>query len=723
VTTYRFEYGTTDSYGSALPAVEGDAGSASRAHLVFEQLEGLTPGTTYHYRLVATNATGTTFGEDRTVTTRASDAPLGHGELPGPPDSDRAYEQVSMPDQGGNHSLGAYSYSADGNRVLYQVNGGTPESENGSWANAFLAERTAAGWKSHRALPARDEAPWQQWLIQGGNADLSKQVAMNFGGPDWTLWRFGEGSKPESLLQVPSGEIDFFGATSDDMQTIVVLKAGQNIDPDSTAPPGQWLYEVGSGTPRLVSLLPGDQVPNCAILHGGSWNLPYAGWARPAQRWLSADGRFLFFPIPISDCSGGSGSSNFYLRDLQEEETVAVSGSPVSGPDCGGAFIKQLPGSAFFWTTSRLSAEDEVPGSECTTDADVYRYDIASGERECVTCGIPDAEVSRGGNSGSGLDSGLGISSDGSRLYFASPHPLLGEGVEGANNYYRLDLGDGDLKYVATTADTLASGSGEIGDNPEYSEAMTADGSVVTFRANSAYLNELTGSDNQGFQQYYRYDDRDGSLTCVSCPAPGKAKDDVYYINILTPWIAGSQVNQSDLSVDGDTYAFTTTAPLLPADQNTARPGEDPNAGKDLYEWRDGKVLLVTDGNTSWSGAGPRMSGISASGRDIYFTVWQKLTADAPDSFGRVYDARIGGGFVFPSPPPPCPLEVCQGEPKGAPSDVTPSSAENTGPGNVKPHARKHRRCGRRAARKGAKKKRCHRAHKKSHSNKAGGGR
>jgi hypothetical protein len=32
-------------------------------------LEGLQPGTTYHYRVVATNVDGTTYGEDQTFTT------------------------------------------------------------------------------------------------------------------------------------------------------------------------------------------------------------------------------------------------------------------------------------------------------------------------------------------------------------------------------------------------------------------------------------------------------------------------------------------------------------------------------------------------------------------------------------------------------------------------------------------------------------------------------
>ena len=52
-TTYRFEYGTTTSYGSQSPVV--DAGSGSGDEPASTDLTGLAPGTTYHFRVVATN--------------------------------------------------------------------------------------------------------------------------------------------------------------------------------------------------------------------------------------------------------------------------------------------------------------------------------------------------------------------------------------------------------------------------------------------------------------------------------------------------------------------------------------------------------------------------------------------------------------------------------------------------------------------------------------------
>ena len=67
-TTYVFEYGPTTAYGAQTsPASAGAAVFSWRA--VSARLEGLQPGTRYHYRLVATNVRGTTASEDRTFTT------------------------------------------------------------------------------------------------------------------------------------------------------------------------------------------------------------------------------------------------------------------------------------------------------------------------------------------------------------------------------------------------------------------------------------------------------------------------------------------------------------------------------------------------------------------------------------------------------------------------------------------------------------------------------
>jgi hypothetical protein len=66
-TTYHFEYGTTTSYGKRTG--DANAGSGQSGRSVSATIGGLTPNTRYHYRVVATNAQGTTRGRDRTFTT------------------------------------------------------------------------------------------------------------------------------------------------------------------------------------------------------------------------------------------------------------------------------------------------------------------------------------------------------------------------------------------------------------------------------------------------------------------------------------------------------------------------------------------------------------------------------------------------------------------------------------------------------------------------------
>jgi hypothetical protein len=71
-TSWRFEYGTTTAYG--LESGGGDTTAGSAPEAVSAQLSGLSAGTTYHYRLVATNADGAVTGADRTFRTAAGPA-------------------------------------------------------------------------------------------------------------------------------------------------------------------------------------------------------------------------------------------------------------------------------------------------------------------------------------------------------------------------------------------------------------------------------------------------------------------------------------------------------------------------------------------------------------------------------------------------------------------------------------------------------------------------
>jgi hypothetical protein len=70
-THYYFQYGTSTSYGSSTASV--DAGSGVGFVPVSSVVHGLTPGTTYHYRIVASNGEAA-YGKDQTFTTSSTTA-------------------------------------------------------------------------------------------------------------------------------------------------------------------------------------------------------------------------------------------------------------------------------------------------------------------------------------------------------------------------------------------------------------------------------------------------------------------------------------------------------------------------------------------------------------------------------------------------------------------------------------------------------------------------
>src|SRR5205807_135379 len=70
-TTYYFQYGTSTAYGNTTPSPAASAGSGTTNVNASAAVVSLTPNTTYHYRLVATNASGTNTGADRAFKTPA----------------------------------------------------------------------------------------------------------------------------------------------------------------------------------------------------------------------------------------------------------------------------------------------------------------------------------------------------------------------------------------------------------------------------------------------------------------------------------------------------------------------------------------------------------------------------------------------------------------------------------------------------------------------------
>ena len=162
-THFRFEYGTGTEYGHSVPAPDGEAGSGKAAVALSVLAGHLAPGTSYHYRVVASNECEPVAhpgvqcvveGPDRTFTTQAASSPASSssGLIDG-----RAWEMVSPPDKHGasleaiSEEGGLIQAAADGSGIAYFAKGPiTGESQgNRSIADTqALSTRTSNGWST-----------------------------------------------------------------------------------------------------------------------------------------------------------------------------------------------------------------------------------------------------------------------------------------------------------------------------------------------------------------------------------------------------------------------------------------------------------------------------------------------------------------------------------------------------------------------------------------------
>jgi hypothetical protein len=123
----------------------------------------------------------------------------------------------------------------------------------------------------------------------------------------------------------------------------------------------------------------------------------------------------------------------------------------------------------------------------------------------------------------------------------------------------------------------------------------------------------------------------------------------------------------------------------------------------DVYEWREGRIQLVSNGTTE---AHTVFAAASEDGQDVFFNTRQQLVGQDRDELYDLYDARVGGGIASQSPPPPpdpCLGEACKEAPAPAPTPQVLGSPAFRGTGNISPGVTpKPRGCkGRKVRRKG----------------------
>jgi hypothetical protein len=728
-TSFHFEYGLADCASSpcaTVPVPDGNVGSGSGPVRIFREAVGLAPDTTYHFRVVATNGSGTTNGPDRTFTTYAppSDAACANqafrvGSSSTLPDC-RAYEMVSPVDKNNGdikticnincNRTELNQASVTGDQITYSSYKAFGDSQGSFYSNQYIATRTPAGWLTHGISPRRQGKIFNQDFSVFWDTDLNWQAFT----PDLAHAALADASDPPLTPEAVDGYGNLYARdnTADAlraMTTQVPTAVGSQGPPANNGLPmvegvaedgSHWaftaqaamspeatgsyfhVYDFSNGGLKLASVMPdGSENPQAAYVGGPPFGPVFT--PRSLENAVSADGSRIFWTVSNTVFSGQPGA--VYVR-IDGETTVAVSAS-VPGGNQASFQLANRDGSVAFFT---------VPQAP---EAQLYEFDVDANTATPIAGGV---EVV------------FGASDDGSTIYFVSKEALAAGATAGQPNVY-LRQG-GTFTHVATLAPQDV-GEGELPRGPYGEARVSPDGGALAFVSHES----LTGYDNadavngQPAAEVFVYRRDSDQLLCASCnpsgarpvskPMPLAYRNDGRVIQTLdnkkewaAAWLTSKRhsfererigVPPRTLSDDGNRVFFNAFDALVPADANGAQ---------DVYQWEAngtgsctkpaGCISLIS------SGQSPKESEFvdaSPDGRDVFFTTDSSLLPQDP-ALIDIYDARVGGGFPPPPPPPsPCVGDACQGASNPPPS-VTPGSATFQGPGDPTPR-KARRRC------------------------------
>jgi len=776
-TTFHFEYGLDDCAVSActsVPLADAPIGSGHRPVAVSQEIEGLQPGTSYHYRVVAANSEGVTEGPDRILTTQVSGLGFDLADR-------RAWEMVSPPNKRGALLIGIdqgqIQAAEDGNGLAYLSVNSIDEYPDGSRVfepASVLARRGSDGWRSEDIATAHDQvvpvAVGHQAEYKLFSFDLSKGLVEPRGptllspqASERTPY-LRENTEPGIYVPLVSGKEGFanvppgteFGGDPEDTHGPVKLQGAssnlENVVLSSTVSlgAGPGLYRWSGGQLHPVSELPAGEGGGMVGGRLGS-NL---GSVRNA---VSEDGSRVFWATG----EYGTATVSFtalYLRDTEAEESVRLdvmqSGASGAGEPRPAFHGASADGTVVYFTDSRQLTEDASPAGR-----DLYRCEIPAGAGTggCATLTNVSAPLPGSGESAMVKEMSPALSEDGSRIYFVAEGVLDTAANEegdaplaGEPNLYLYEEGEG-VRFIATLADDDGPTWGKLTTTPlGYAHYISADASPSGRYFAFMSQRSLTGYENrdavngEATEQAYRYDATSERLDCVSCNPTGAAPRgrlvkpearaalvDPYGV-WNNRWMAAAlpQGTTSGLVapshyrprvvLENGRVLFNAADALVPADSNSQW---------DVYQYEPvgvGDCTASSGGASTSISAGGCVSLLSsgtaeeeaafldssASGDDVFFMTSARLSVLDEDSERDIYDARVDGVPATLPPDTECLGEACQPA-AVARNYPTPASAGFKGKGNLQQSARKRCAKGKRLVRRKGKARCVARGHKR----------
>lgn len=747
VTRCQVEYGLTIAYGKFASCQPSTLPPGTTAVPVSTQLGVLAPSTTYHYRVVARNVSGTSVGADRTFTTsaapadscpnaaiRAQQGSFFLGDC-------RAYEMVSPPYKQTQEARLAMNYllfqggaapmSPNGDAVGWSSLGlfaGAESSINGS---TYLSKRSAEGWET-----VSTNAPFSVIGSGGGLATLNTVAksrdmlgtaqcgyASPVAGPGEVdkflpavcavqgaagAWRSTGKIFPYDNWAQGGGEWKLNGA-SDDLSHLTVTSSLRVVPEDTASGFTRSLYDVFAESPTKLGVRLVNVGNNGNLIGSGGAELGGQN-GRYRYRAISADGDRIFFTA-----TPAGGVATLYARSGGVTTTVS-NPSPAECTTCdstlraAGFWGASADGSRVFFSTAQQLVDAD---SDATNDLYIYDFDAPPGRH------LIQASAGGAGDLTPGTEAKVtgvaAVSEDGSRIYFFAqdlltslPNGLGQSAVKGAENLYVYERDSafptGRTSFVATvsSADVARLNSGL---NEEVQ--TTPDGSYLVFTSTDQLIGAGPEVDTDAAVDIYRYEALSGDLVRISVGRPdypassnGNTAGMTAVFEGTERGVAGANGSGQGVSADGSYVVFVTGETLQAEDVNGAGPvlcGGGDTPGCDVYLWHDGDVQLVSTG--IHPGGSSQVTGrgrVSASGSVVMFSTYTQLVPQDTDQLSDIYAARIDGGFPYTPPTPRCESnEACHGSPpQPPPGEVVGGSSTFSGPGNqpappVKPKKKK----------------------------------
>jgi sugar lactone lactonase YvrE len=757
--TARFEYVELSEFEAtgfanakeapAPPADPIDVGEGETMVEISTDLAGLAQGTSYRYRVAATNrckpepaplcefaeveGTFKTFAALEPTKTCSNNAFRAEGSGEFLPDC-RGYEMVSPAEKlGGNiepllsisgYSAGLDQASLDGESITYSSYRAFADPASAPFIDQYLGRRGASGWTTEAISPKREDPALltylslqldrqykgftpdlcSGWVLQDARPILAPGAVEGFPG----LYRRDNcgaetGSyKALSFPELPATEPpnlapkkfspDFQGSSADG--SVSIFSVNDNLTSDAPAQPAACVNETSpSAEPceaRLYEARDSGTIKFVCILPNGSSNPNgcVGGGPAPGARF---EGRFSNLSNAVSD----DGSRIFW-------SSLTSGGNPA--PDklfvrVDGVETKEISSA----TDSRFrGASGDGSKVIYTVGQNLFEFDVDEEDTTTIAGNVMGV---------------MGVSDDASRVIFVSSAVLTGAeqnsvgdaAVAGQPNLY-LHTAGGGFKFVATLAvedvSEVISPSSPIAFRPVARPSqVAATGQQAVFMS----LASITGYDNidavtgKPDLEVFFYDSTAnggaGRIVCVSCnPSGARPEGQLLTQKLLEGWRAAGHIPTFEsqlyaprvISAGGDRVYFNSFESLV---------SRDTNGVEDAYQWQSAGSGSCTTASLTYQSSSSGCVDLISSGQSPQGSGFVDSSADGRDVFFKtyeslvgqdpglrdIYDARVGGGFKGPVVTPP----ICEGEGcqifNPAPVAVAPASRV-AGPGNPKPH-------------------------------------